>query len=233
MNPQGRIPRSRGGICGVLLILLGLWAGLGLFVGPYFHFGYTPDVTWHYSQARLELSIVGGGAALLGGLLAAGTRARGAGIFGGLLAVLGGAWLIGGQEFMAVILQKPIAIGAPLAPAGLTGHSLALREYLETMALLTGAGVLILLVGAITMGRFSMVAAQDLAEESETYYADYPAAQSAGQPDAVSYPAATTGQFPAATTTGQFPAATTTGQFPAPDPFSDAPTQYPQDSGGS
>jgi hypothetical protein len=222
MNPENRIPRTRGGICGVLLILLGLWAGLGPFVGPYVHFGYTPDATWHYSLGRLYFSIIGAGAAVLGGLLAAGTRHRGVGIFGGLLAALGGIWLIGGHEFMTVVLQKSYAVGVPIIPAGLAGHSLSVREYLETIALFTGAGMLILLLGAITMGRFSMIAAQDLGD-SDGYYADFPAAQSASQPDVVSYPAATTtGQFPAATT-GQFPA------VPSRGPFSDAPTQYPSD----
>ena len=41
MNLPVGIPRSRGAICGVLLILLGLWGGLAPFVGPYFHFGIT------------------------------------------------------------------------------------------------------------------------------------------------------------------------------------------------
>jgi len=224
MNPESRIPRTRGGICGVLLILLGLWAGLGPFAGPYVHFGYTPDVTWHYSQGRLYFSIIGAAAAVLGGLLAAGTRNRGVGIFGGLLAALGGIWLIVGHEFMTVVLQKSYSVGVPIIPAGLAGHSLSVREYLETLALFTGVGMLILLLGAITMGRFSMIAAQDLGD-SDGYYPDFPATQPASQPDVVSYPAATTtGQFPAAAT-GQFPA------VPSRGPFSDTPTQYPSDGG--
>ena len=41
--------------CGVLLILLGLWGGLAPFVGPYVHFGFTPDATWHYDSGRLTV----------------------------------------------------------------------------------------------------------------------------------------------------------------------------------
>jgi hypothetical protein len=37
-----RVPRSRGALSGALLVLLGLWGGLIAFVGPYFHFAYTP-----------------------------------------------------------------------------------------------------------------------------------------------------------------------------------------------
>ena len=55
-----RIPRSRGGVTGVLLIILGAWGGLVPFVGPYFHYAYTPDKAWAYTSGRLYLSIVPG-----------------------------------------------------------------------------------------------------------------------------------------------------------------------------
>ena len=133
MNRQGRIPRRRGGICGVLLILLGLWAGLGPFVGPYFHFGYTPDLTWHYDAGRLYFSVIPGAAALLGGLLVVATRHRGVGIFGGLLGVLSGAWLVIGASFLTYVVHKSVATGGPIEPATLSGQALALRTYLETV----------------------------------------------------------------------------------------------------
>jgi hypothetical protein len=53
-----RIPRTRGAVSGVLLILLGVWGGLVPFVGPYFHYAYTPDRAWAYTSGRLWLSIV-------------------------------------------------------------------------------------------------------------------------------------------------------------------------------
>ena len=76
MNSQVRIRRSRGAVCGVALILLGLWGGLAPFVGPYFHFGFTPDKAWAYTTGRLYLSAVPGGAAVLGGLFMMVTRSR-------------------------------------------------------------------------------------------------------------------------------------------------------------
>ncbi len=106
MNPQGQIPRSRGAICGVLLILLGLWGGLAPFVGPYFHFGYTPDKTFYYSSGRLYFSVIPGAAALLGGLLVLATRNRGVGAFGGVLAALGGAWFVAGAGLRYLRAQE-------------------------------------------------------------------------------------------------------------------------------
>jgi hypothetical protein len=226
MNREGQIPRSRGGICGVLLILLGLWGGLAPFVGPYIHFGYLPDHVWHYDSGRLYYSVIPGAAALLGGLLVTATRNRVVGIVGGLLAAIGGAWFGLSYGVITVVLKRTtLTPGTPIAPAGST----ALRAYLETIALFGGLGVLILFVGALAVGRFSMVAAKDVAAaaDADSYYSEFtaassfPAAPPASQPDLGQYPT-TAGQYPSATT-GPFPAAanpftdTTTGQFPPSD----------------
>lgn len=61
--------RSRGAFSGLLLILLGLWGALIPFVGPYFHFAYTPDTAWTYTTGRLWLEILPGAAVFLGGFL--------------------------------------------------------------------------------------------------------------------------------------------------------------------
>ncbi len=220
MNHQNRIPRSRGGICGALLILLGLWGGLAPFVGPYFHFGFSPDTAWHYDSGRLYYAVIPGAAALLGGLLVAATRNRGVGVFGGVLAALGGAWFIAGGGIVIHVLKKAISTGSPILTAS---GSADLRSYLETIALLSGVGILILFTGAVAVGRFSMVAAKDvLAADADPYYADYPAARTASQPDLSHYPTVA-GQFPATATTGQFP--TPAGQFPPSGDF--APAQFP------
>jgi hypothetical protein len=215
MNPEGQIPRSRGAVCGVLLILLGLWGGLAPFVGPYVHFGYMPDSTWHYSVGRLYFSVIPGAAALLGGLLAVATRNRGAGVFGGLLAALGGAWFVVGAGFVKYVLKMSIAVGGPIVPAG----ALPLRTYLEQIAFFTGVGLLILFAGALAIGRFSMIAARDMAGSAEApgYYADSAAAEQYST-SAGTFPTSA-GQFPSG---GQF----TTGHYPdAPSQYPDAPTQ--------
>jgi peptidoglycan/LPS O-acetylase OafA/YrhL len=61
--------RSRGAFSGFLLILLGLWGALIPFVGPYFHYAYTPDTAWTYNTARLWLELLPGAAVFLGGFL--------------------------------------------------------------------------------------------------------------------------------------------------------------------
>ena len=55
-----RVPRTRGVLSGVLLILLGAWGALIPFIGPYFHFAYTPDTAWTYTAGRLWLEILPG-----------------------------------------------------------------------------------------------------------------------------------------------------------------------------
>ena len=227
MNAQGRIPRTRGAVCGVLLILLGLWGGLAPFVGPYLHFGFTPDKAWAYTTGRLYFSAIPGAAALLGGLLVLGTRNRGAGIAGGLLGALGGAWFVVGSGFVVSVLKNnTISAGAPLQSSNMTA---ALQDYLEGAALFFGLGVLILFVAALAIGRFSMLAARDVEveEEAEGYYASTPASLYASQPERYQTP---TGAY--RTAVGQFPSG---GSAPAaPGPFSDTTTaQYPPPESGS
>jgi hypothetical protein len=203
MNDVASIPRTRGAVCGVLLILLGLWGGLAPFVGPDLHFGFTPDKAFAWNSGRLYLSLVPGAAALLGGLMVAITRNRAVGISGGLLAALGGAWLVGGAGVVTDVLKNhSISVGAPLQSASLTA---ALQSYLERAALFFGLGAVILFVAALAIGRFSMLAAQDVEVETDGY-SSYPS-----RPEQFPTPA---GAF--RTTTGQFPAAsdTTTANYP-------------------
>jgi hypothetical protein len=145
-------------VSGVLLILLGAWGGLAPFVGPYFHFAYTPDKTWAYTSGRLYLSIVPGAAALIGGLLVTGTANRAIGIFGSLLAAVGGAWfIVGGSITVLVVKNGSIGPGFPVA-GSLGSLSSASRQFLETMGFFTGVGMLILFLAALALGRFSVVA---------------------------------------------------------------------------
>jgi hypothetical protein len=252
MNSQVSIRRSRGVVSGVALILLGLWGGLAPFVGPYFHFGYTPDKAWAYTTGRLYFSAIPGAAALLGGLLVAATRSRAVGVLGGLLAALGGLWLLVGSGVTYYLLKLPsITTGVPIGP-GSSAATYTVRMYVEVLALYGAIGAAIIFLGALACGRLSLVTARDVAaaEADGSYYTDYPASQ--GQADPVGYQP-TTGQFPAASTdysgptTGQFPTAagqfpTATGQFSGgsgqftrpstfrrpPEEFSGPPTQLPE-----
>ena len=197
MDDVASIPRSRGVVCGVLLILLGLWGGLAPFIGHYIHFGFTPDKAWGWTSGRLYLSLIPGAAALLGGLMVLVTRHRGVGISGGVLGALGGAWFVAGTGLVADVLKNnSISPGSPLQSASMTA---ALQDYLERAALFFGLGALIVFVAALAIGRFSMVAAKDV---------------EAVEADGYSY-AGRSEQFP--TPTGQFPSVsgtTTTASYP-------------------
>jgi hypothetical protein len=234
MNPEGQIPRSRGAVCGVLLIILGLWGGLAPFVGPYFHFGYTPDTHWHWSMGRLYFSVIPAAAALLSGILVLVTRNRGVGIVAGLLGALGGAWFVVGSAFVTYVLKMSIAVGGPIVSAGST----PLRSYLEQIGLFTGVGLLILFLGSIAIGRFSMLAASDVAASADgSSYADSPIA-SRYSTSASSFPTSA-GHFPSgrsggsSTATAQYP--DETGQYPnAPTSYPETTTtEYPQHDSGS
>lgn len=206
MDDLASIPRSRGAVCGVLLILLGLWGGLAPFIGHYIHFGFTPDQAWKYTTGRLYLSAIPGAAALLGGLMVLITRNRAFGISGGVLGALAGAWFVVGSGFVTAVLKNnSVRIGAPLQSASMTA---TLQDYLENAGLFFGLGALILFFAALVIGRFSMLAAKDVeALEGDSSYASPPQ----------SFPTPTGGYR---TTTGQFPSVqeTTTAQYAPPPP---------------
>jgi hypothetical protein len=223
-----RIPRSRGGVSGVLLILLGAWGGLVPFVGPYFHYAYTPDKAWAYTSGRLYLSIVPGAAALLGGLLAILATHRAVGLLGGLLAALGGGWFILGGPIIALAVKSgSISPGSPLTgPVG--SLSSATRVFLESLGFFTGTGALIVFVGALAVGRFSVVAVKDAALADELSFTPETAYPAGGDTDEETL-AARTGEFPVV---GQYSATeqTETGQEEYPtttNPFRRSPSGDP------
>ena len=78
-----RVPRSRGALSGVVLVVLGACGALIPFIGP-----------WVYTPARLWLEIVPGVAAAAGGLILLGSANRAFAAFGAWLAALAGVWFI-------------------------------------------------------------------------------------------------------------------------------------------
>jgi hypothetical protein len=169
MTGMAHVPRSRGAVSGVLLILLGAWGGLAPFIGRYTHIAYLPDNGWQLTSGRLYLSVVPGAVALLGGLLAVAASHRGVGGFGAFIAALGGAWFIVGTGVTSVVMKsESISPGHPEGGA-LGSLSAADRVLAEQMAFFTGTGVLILFFAALALGRFSVVGVRDaeLAAEEE------------------------------------------------------------------
>jgi hypothetical protein len=148
-----RVRRSRGALSGVLLVLLGIWGAVIPFVGPYFHYAYTPNRTWDYTSGRLWLEVLPGAAVLLGGLVVLGSRHRLVAVLGSWLAAAGGAWFAVGGLVAARWTSLPSA-GTP------TGGPT--RMVVEQLGFFTGLGVLIAFLAGIAMGRFTVVAARDV-----------------------------------------------------------------------
>jgi hypothetical protein len=153
MNGMLRVPRSRGVLSGLLLVLLGAWGALVPFVGPYFHYAYTPDKAWTYTTGRLWLEILPGAAAFLGGLILLASAYRPAAHFGAWLAALSGAWFVLGGVI------GPTWIGMQMNPGTPVGGP-ATRAA-ELIGLFTGLGVVIVLLAATALGRFSVISVRD------------------------------------------------------------------------
>lgn len=147
-----RVRRTRGALSGVLLVLLGLWGALIPFIGPYFHYAYTPDRAWHYTSGRLWLEILPGAAVFVGGVFVLISRHRLVGIVAAWLAAAGGAWFAVGGLVAARWTSLP-AVGTPVGGAT--------RMVLEQIGFFIGLGVVVAFLAGLAMGRFTVVSARD------------------------------------------------------------------------
>ncbi len=148
-----RMPRSRGAVSGLLLVILGAWGALVPFVGPHFNFAYTPDQDWAWSTARGWLEVLPGAATVVGGLLVIVSANRVSAILGGWLAVLAGAWFVVGGEV------------APLLGIGSAGDPIAATERKRAaleVSYFSGLGALIVFVGGVVLARTAVRLARDV-----------------------------------------------------------------------
>jgi hypothetical protein len=160
MTGMLRVPRSRGALNGALLVLLGVWGGLIAFVGPYFHYAYTPATAWTYTSGRLWLEIVPAVCTIVGGLIVGGTASRPVAIFGAWLAALSGAWFVlGGTLSTLWTTGGNLAVGHP------TGGTL--MRAVEQIGFFTGLGVVIVFLAAVALGRFTVIGARERAVAEE------------------------------------------------------------------
>jgi hypothetical protein len=189
-----QVARSRGALSGTLLILLGAWGGLIPFIGPYFHYAYTPDTAWTYSSGRMWLEVLPGAVTLVGGLIVLASRSRPVAVTGAWLAALGGGWFaVGG-------VLAPLWMRAGTAAAGTPVGGTAARTA-EQIGFFAGLGVAIVFMAALAIGRLTVVGVRDakLAERAV-------AARDKEVSDAK--PKVTMGTTPSATPAGTKPAAT-------------------------
>jgi hypothetical protein len=157
--------RSRGAFSGFLLVLLGLWGALIPFVGPYFHFAYTPDKAWTYNTGRLWLELLPGAAVFLGGFLLIIARGRHIALFGALLAAAAGAWFTLGPV-LSPLWNNHVTLGG--SPASSTVY----MRIMEQLGFFTALGVVIVFVAAAALGRVASVTSGIRAVEPETVPAE-------------------------------------------------------------
>ena len=147
------MPRSRGAVSGLLLVVLGTWGALIPFVGPHFDFAYTPDQDWAWTSARGWLEVLPGGATVLGGLLLIFSGNRITAIVGGWLAALAGAWfVIGGQ------VAPLLGIGSAGDPIAATDRKRAALE----VSYFSGLGALIVFISGVALARLAVRLASDV-----------------------------------------------------------------------
>ena len=142
--------RSRGAFSGFLLMLLGLWGALIPFVGPYFHYAYTPDKAWTYNTGRLWLELLPGAAVFFGGFLLMIARGRHTALFGALLAAAAGAWFTLGPV-LSPLWNNHVPMGG--TPASNTVY----MRIMEQLGFFTALGVVIVFVAAMALGRIASV----------------------------------------------------------------------------
>ncbi len=143
-------------LSGLLLVLLGVWGGLVPFIGPYFHYAYTPDKAWTYTTGRLWLEILPGVATALGGLILLASARRPVAMFGAFMAALGGAWFVVGNLVSTLWNGSTPQAGVPV---GSTISRLALEE----LGFFIGLGVVIVFFAALALGRCAVVGVKDAA----------------------------------------------------------------------
>ena len=189
VNAGGRhMPRSRGAVTGLLLVLLGAWGALIPFVGPYFNFAYTPNTPWAWTTARGWLEVFPGVVTVLGGLLLISSRNRATAMFGGWLAVLGGAWFVVGRALASTLNLGDI--GYPVA-------STDGRRALLEIAYFSGLGTLIVFLGGWVLALLSVRLARDVEP--------YSLPPAAGEPMSAPQPVASEVSPDAATQVGPNP----------------------------
>jgi hypothetical protein len=146
------MPRSRGALSGLILVLLGAWGALIPFVGPGFNFAYTPDKDWTWTAARGWLEVLPGAATALAGLLLIFSANRITAMVGAWVAVLAGAWFVVGGE-----VAPALGIGSAGDPVAATERKRAALE----VSYFSGLGALIIFVGAAAVARLAVRSASD------------------------------------------------------------------------
>jgi hypothetical protein len=140
-----RIPRTKGAISGLIVILVGLWGGLVPFVGPYFNFAMHTDQTWHWFADRGWLEVLPGAVAVFGGLLMVRGGTRSSISLGAVLGLAAGLWFVVGPAVSTLWHNGAATVGPPLGAHNTT-------RALEWIGYFYGTGALLTLFSSYALG---------------------------------------------------------------------------------
>jgi hypothetical protein len=140
-----RIPRTKGALSGFLIVLLGVWAGLIPFVGPYFHYAMHSNQHWQWFADRFWLEVLPAIVAVVGGLILMGGMTRASTMFGALTALAAGLWFIVGPNVSMLWNHGAITVGPPMGAHNIT-------RTLEWIGFFYGVGGLITMFSAYALG---------------------------------------------------------------------------------
>jgi len=150
-----RIPRTRGAVSGLILIVLGVWGVLIPLIGPSFNLAVGPDKTFDFTTGRLLLEIAPGVATIIGGLILLTTANRASAVFAAWLAMAGGVWFAIGPVMSMLWNHGVMQTGTPIGTG--TGH-----RVLDWLLLFYGLGAAIIAFSGIAAGRLSVRTARDI-----------------------------------------------------------------------
>jgi hypothetical protein len=140
-----RIPRTKGALSGFLIVLLGIWAGLVPFVGPYFHFAMHSNQHWQWFADRGWLEVLPAAVAVIGGLILMGGMTRASTMLGALLALAAGLWFVVGPNVSMLWNHGTITVGPPMGRHNIT-------RTLEWIGFFYGVGGLMTMFSSYALG---------------------------------------------------------------------------------
>jgi hypothetical protein len=149
-----RIPRSRGAVSGLLLMVLGAWGALIPFIGPYFNVSMGTDQTWDWTTGRLWLSVIPGAVAFVGGFLLFSSAHRAKAGFGAWMATAAGIWFVIGTTISMLWNHGVSQAGNALGSTN--------ERVLTVLVSYDGLGVVITGLGAFALGRLAVRSVRDV-----------------------------------------------------------------------
>jgi hypothetical protein len=149
-----RIPRTKGAISGVIVIVLGLWGALVPFIGPYIGLSLHTDQTWHWFTDRAWLEALPGAVAVIGGIVMVRGGARSSISLGAMLGLAAGLWFVAGPMVSTLWNHGVVAVGPALGIRTLT-------RALAWIAYFYGVGALLILFSSYALGFIAAMPAVD------------------------------------------------------------------------